>query len=56
MNDETAAMKTAKPSAVKTMLNPKARGMLNVAVFPDMTRGINAAERMNEADMNIKDR
>ena len=49
-------MKTASPSAVKTILNPKARGMLKVAVFPDMTKGINAVERMNETDMNIKDR
>jgi hypothetical protein len=56
MNDDTAAMNTASPSAVKEKLKLKTRFVLKVMIFPDITAGISVRDRINDAAMKIKAR
>jgi len=55
MKDDTAAMNTARQSAVSTKLSPNGRSNLTVTVLPERTTGIRDAAAKNEANTAVID-
>ena len=54
MKDETHAINTARQSAVKTKLKPRANGATRVIVLPDKTAGMSLRDRKNDAAIKAR--
>jgi len=54
ISEDTQAIKTARPSARKTKLNPTVKRLLTRISLPDETSGIIAAEQTSEVKINPK--